>query len=200
MKQFIINLGFVYLGGFVFYVAVVLWFNRPNLRKQLAVLHNLNDGNVAYSNGLNATIRDLRNDAVEFQNVISIYDDAAGDSRRKIEDLEKELVDYMNRDIANKSALLRLESKYDNLVRVNQADFDTIAKMRSNLADAHRETSKFRKQAEHHEITIKEYNKLLNEARDAVNESQVEIRNAKEALEFLKSELVMAERQLERLS
>lgn len=144
MKTFMINLGLVYLGGFSFYVAVVLWFNRPNLRRQLRVLHNINDGNVAYSNGLNATIRDLRDAAVEQGNVISMYDEAAGDSRRKINQLEHQVA--------------------------------------------------------HHEITINEYRKLLKDAQDAVCNAQDEIRKATEQIEFMKSELVMAERQLERLS
>lgn len=179
MKTFMINLGLVYLGGFSFYIAVVLWFNRPSLRRQLRVLHNLNDGNVAYSNGLNATIRDLGDklqqnaytikelteanqtcwfDAIEQGNVISMYDDAAGESRREIERLQ------------NRNTL--------QVKRMHQLS-DEVA---------------------HHEITINEYRKLLKEARDAVLEAQVEVRKSTEALEFLKSELVMAERQLERLS
>lgn len=144
MKTFMINLGLVYLGGFSFYCAVMLWFNRPNLRRQLRVLHDLNDSNVSYSNELNATIRDLRDAAVEQGNVISMYDDAAGDSRRKINKLEHEVA--------------------------------------------------------HHEITIKEYRKLLKDAQDAVCNAQDAIRKAEETIVFLKSEVEMAERQLERLS
>ena len=94
MKMTMVNLGLIYIGGFVFYCAVVLWFNRPNLRRQLRVLHNLNDSNVSYSNGLNATIRDLRDAAVEQGNVISMYDEAAGDSRRKINKLENQVAHH----------------------------------------------------------------------------------------------------------
>lgn len=144
MKTFFINLGIVYLGGFMFYCAVVLWFNRPNLRRQLAVLHNLNDGNVAYSNGLNATIRDLR--------------DAAEDSRREIE------------RITNRNAWQ---------AKTIEQNLETIG---------------------HHELTIKEYRKLLKDAQVAILDAQTEVDNATKQIEFMKSELVMAERQLERLS
>lgn len=158
MKQFFINLGIVYLGGFMFYCAVVLWFNRPSLRRQLAVMTHRNDNNVSYSNVLNAQIRDLKDAAIEQDNVISMYDEALADKRRE------------------------LEASHNR----NAWQAKTIEKAHDQVA--------------HHEITIKEYNKLLNDSRHAVLEAQVEIRNAKEALEFLKSELVMAERQLERLS
>jgi chromosome segregation ATPase len=207
MKQFFINLGLVYLGGFSFYCAVVLWFNRPNLRRQLAVMTHRNDNNVSYSNVLNAQIRDLTDmnqrcylDAVEQGNVISMYEQYDRDHRREVSDLNEQLVDYMNRDYSNKNALLTLESKYARLVDVNQKDFDTIADMRKRLADAHHETGKQRKQVEHHEITIKEYRKLLADTQVAVHDAQTEIRKAMEQIEFMKSELVMAERQLERLS
>lgn len=157
MKQFFINLGLVYLGGFSFYCAVMLYFNRPSLRHQLAVLHNVNDENVAYSNRLNSTIRDLRDAAVEQGNLISMYDEAADDSRREIE------------RITNRNAW--------------QA---------KTIKQAH-------DQVAHHEITINEYRKLLKDAQVAVCDAQTEIRNAQEALEFLKSELEMAERRLVQL-
>ena len=165
MKQFIINLGIVYLGGFMFYCAVMLWFNRPNLRRQLAWVTECNDLNVSYSNTLNATIRELTDinqrcylDAVEKDNVISMYDEAAGDARREIE------------RITNRNAWQ---------AKTIQQNLETIG---------------------HHELTIKEYHKLLKDTQVAVLEAQTEVRNATEALEFMKSELVMAERQLERLS
>ena len=193
--QYYLMVGTGLLGAVLLIALVVGYYYFQEFRNNFAVLHNVNDGNVAYSNGLNATIRDLRDAAVEQSNVISMYDDAAADRRREVDGLNKELVDYMNRDISNKTALLSLECKYDRLVEVNQKDFDTIANMRERLADAHGETGKQRRQVEHHEITIKEYIKLLNDSRDAVCDAQTEIRNATEALEFLKSELVMAERQ-----
>ena len=158
MKSFMINLGLVYVAGFVFYGGVILWFNRPTLRHQLAVLHNLNDSNVSYSNELNATIRDLRDAAVEQDNVISMYDEALGDKRRELE--------------------------ASNNRNVWQAK--TIEQAHDQVAD--------------HELTIKEYRKLLKDAQVAVLEAQTEIKNATEAIEFMKSELIMAERQLERLS
>lgn len=154
MKQFFINMAIVYLGGFMFYVAVMLWFNRPNLRRQLAWVTECNDRNVSYSNVLNATIRDLRDAAVEQSNLISLYDEAAGDSRREIE------------RITNRNAW--------------QAK--TI--------------QQYIEQIGHHELTIKEYRKLLADAQVAVYDAQTEIRNATEALEFLKSELEMAERRI----
>lgn len=98
MKTFFINLSIVYLGGFMFYCAVMLWFNRPNLRRQLAWVTECNDHNVSYSNELNATIRELTDmnnacylDAVEKDNVISLYDEAAAERRCEVDNLNKEL-------------------------------------------------------------------------------------------------------------
>lgn len=200
MKQFIINLGLVYLGGFMFFMAVMMWFNRPTLRHQLAVLNDLNDGNVAYSNALNAQIRDLTDmnnacylDAVEKDNLISVYDEALKEKREEVEFHLKHISDWA-------AAKETLQSKYNKLVEINQKDFDTITDMRQRLAEAHAETGKQRKQVEHHLLTIQEYNTLLNDSHVAILGAQDEVRKATETIEFLKSELVMAERQLERLS
>jgi chromosome segregation ATPase len=159
--QYYLMVGTGLLAAVLLIALVVGYYYFQEFRNNLAVLHDVNDSNVSYSNALNAQIRDLTDmnqrcylDAVEKDNVISLYDEAAGDARREIERIT-------NRNVWQAKEIKSLEAK---VVR--------------------------------HEDTMKDYNKLLNESHAAVLEAQVEIRNATEALEFLKSELEMAERRL----
>lgn len=193
MKQFFINLAIVYLMGFSLYMAIVVWFNRPSLRHQLAVLHNLNDGNVSYSNALNAQIRNLTD-----MNQRCYLD--AVEKDKEIEFHLQHISDWAAAAEESQAYKETLQAKYNKLVEINQKDFDTITDMRQRLAEAHAETGKQRKQVEHHLLTIQEYNTLLNDSHVAILGAQDEVRKATETIEFLKSELVMAERQLERLS
>ena len=73
MKQFVLNLWFVCMAVFVFYIGVVVWFNRPTLRRQLWVMTERNDANVSWCNVLNSRIRDLEDAAVEHDNVIILF-------------------------------------------------------------------------------------------------------------------------------